>query len=336
MAAPELRLLNDFQRDFPLLPRPFAQIGTRIGAGEDEVIAGFSRCLADGRISRIGATFAAGRIGAAALAALAVPQERLAAVAALVNGFAEVNHNYEREHHYNLWFVVTGPDARHVGETLHGIERAAGCGPALRLPMVEPYHIDLGFDLAGGGGEPRSGRPAGDDVRPPAPLTLNDAQRALVLALQEGLPLEPAPYARLAQRAGLRESEVLATLQAWIAARVINRFGVIVRHHELGYRANAMVVFDVPDGAVHAAGRGAAAQPFVNLCYRRQRQLPEWRYNLYCMIHGVDRAAVEAQIAQLRAACGLAGFPHEVLFSRQRFKQRGARYLCAQPAIAHG
>jgi DNA-binding Lrp family transcriptional regulator len=336
MAAPEHCLLNDFQRDFPLLSRPYAQIGERIGASEDEVIAGFSRCLANGKISRIGATFAAGRVGSAALAALAVPRGRLEPVAALVNGFPEVNHNYEREHRYNLWFVVTGPDARHVETTLSAIERAAGCGRVLPLPMVEPYHIDLGFDLGSAGSGPCAARAAPGAAAPAAPLVLGDAQRALVLALQDGLPLVAAPYASLAQRAGMREAGVLATLQDWIAARVINRFGVIVRHHELGYRANAMVVFDVPDCEVRAAGRRAAAMPFVNLCYRRQRHLPQWRYNLYCMIHGVDRAAVEAQIAQLRAGCGLLAYPHEVLFSRQRFKQRGARYLCAPDAAVHG
>ena len=103
MRTLEEKLLNDFQRDFPLVPRPYAVIAQRSGAVEDEVIALLSALSADGRISRIGATFYAGCIGAATLAALAVLPARLAEVAARVSARSEVNHNYEREHRYNLW-----------------------------------------------------------------------------------------------------------------------------------------------------------------------------------------------------------------------------------------
>ena len=95
-------------------------------------------------------------------------------------------------------------------------------------------------------------------------------------------------------------------------------------------------MFDVPDDEVRAVGARAAAMPFVNLCYRRLRYPALWRYNLYCMIHGVNREDVVAQIAQLRAGCGLLNYPHAILFSKQRFKQRGARYLSAAGAVAHG
>ena len=140
MRTLEEKLLNDFQRDFPLVARPYAAIAQRTGAVEDEVISLLSALSADGRISRIGATFYAGCIGAATLAALAVPPARLAEVAARVSARAEVNHNYEREHRYNLWFVVTGPDARHVADTVAAIERDAGCGTVVPLPMGEPHY----------------------------------------------------------------------------------------------------------------------------------------------------------------------------------------------------
>ena len=119
---------------------------------------------------------------------------RLAEVAARVSARAEVNHNYEREHRYNLWFVVTGPDARHVAETVAAIERDADCGTALSLPMVEPYHIDLGFDLR----RDAAARAARAERRQEIPsLQLDEAGRALVAALQEGLPLEPRPWSEL-------------------------------------------------------------------------------------------------------------------------------------------
>jgi siroheme decarboxylase len=331
------RLVNEFQRDFPLVPRPFQTMALRLGISEDEVTAALARLIAQGSVSRVGATFAPGCIGAATLAALAVPPERLSSVAELVNSFPEVNHNYEREHHFNLWFVITAPDEHHVGAVLRDIECAGRCGRPLSLPMIEPYYVDLGFDV--GGGNAAAGRknrrkewPA---QRTKVPLT--PGERVLVGALQEGLPLTSTPYAELAQCAALTEAAVIAAIRRWIDDGVINRLGVIVRHHELGYRANAMVVWDVPDAEVRAAGRRVAAAPFVTLCYQRRRDPPDWGYNLYSMIHGTDRKEVLAQIAALRLTCDLMHYPFAVLFSRRRFKQRGARYLPeVAAAVPHG
>jgi DNA-binding Lrp family transcriptional regulator len=320
----EFRLLNDFQRSFPLVTRPYAEVARMLQRSEAETLDALAALKASGKLTRIGVTFAPGAIGDATLAAMSVPGERLAAVARLVNSFPEVNHNYEREHAYNLWFVVTAPDRARVGAVVRAIESAAGCGPVLSLPMIEPYHIDVGFDLARHEAAPlreatRAGRPRRTQLSP--------RERALVAALQEGLALAPEPYGELAHRAGMAEHDVIATLGRWVEDGVINRIGVIVRHRRLGYRANAMVVWDVPDAEVTEVGRNVARLPEVTLCYRRERRLPAWRYNLYCMIHGRGRTHVLSQIAAMDARFDLVKYPYEVLFSRRCFRQRGARYV---------
>jgi DNA-binding Lrp family transcriptional regulator len=144
--------------------------------------------------------------------------------------------------------------------------------------------------------------------------------------IQDGLPLEPAPYAAVARRLGITEAAVIERLGELKTAGLVRRFGVVVRHHELGYRANAMVVWDIADEAVRAAGGRLAELPFVTLCYRRPRRPPDWPYNLFTMIHGRDRRAVEALVDEAATATGLEAVPREVLFSRRRFKQRGACY----------
>ena len=157
-------------------------------------------------------------------------------------------------------------------------------------------------------------------------MDLSDSDLALVSILAEGLPLVDRPYRALGQRVGLSEDQVLARIQAMRDSGVIRRFGVIVRHHELGFRANAMVVWDIPDDEVGALGRRLGQSPEVTLCYRRPRRPPHWPFNLFCMIHGRDRPAVEAMIGELVERHGLAGRRHDVLFSTRRFKQTGARY----------
>jgi siroheme decarboxylase len=161
---------------------------------------------------------------------------------------------------------------------------------------------------------------------------LADEDRRLVAALADGLPLVERPYDALGRTLGWPEDEVIGRLGRLIAAGVISRFGVIVRHHELGIRANAMVVWDVPDERVREAGTVLKELPYVTLCYRRPRRPPAWPYNLFCMIHGRERARVEALIEEATAAAGLSGCERAVLFSRRRFKQRGARYVLPEAA----
>jgi DNA-binding Lrp family transcriptional regulator len=326
----ELRLLNEFQRDFPLERAPFDRVAERIGCSEGEVLATLRALQARGAVSRVGAVVAPRRIGASTLAALAVAPQALDTVAAQVSALAQVNHNYEREHAFNLWFVVTACDAAALDGVLERVRRESGC-PLITLPLREEFHIDLGFDLCGGHRwSERSANPA-----PAGPVVLGDDEWRLMAALEDGLDLVPQPFARLAMRCGLAEEAVRARIADWLARGVVKRFGVVVRHHELGYAANAMAVWDVPDAEVSAAGRRLAATGDVSLCYRRERDLPHWPYNLFCMIHGRDRRAVEAQVADLADRVGLAGLPHALLFSRRRFKQSGARYLSAGGA-GHG
>ena len=160
-------------------------------------------------------------------------------------------------------------------------------------------------------------------------MTVDATDRALLAALEPGLALVPRPFAVLGERIGLTEQEVIDRLQRLQAQGIVTRFGVIVRHRELGYRANAMVVWDIPDDHVATVARSLAALPFVTLCYRRPRR-PGWPFNLFCMIHGKDRETVRDQIAHANASAGTAGLPQAVLFSSRAFKQHGARYAAVQ------
>ena len=324
------RLLNEFQRDFPLCARPFAELAERLDCREARVLEMLRDFVERGVVSRVGAVFAPRTIGASALVALEVPEQRLEQVAAIVSSHPGINHNYEREDRLNLWFVAAARTEDGLRQVVAEIDAASGCAPALMLPLLDEYRIDLGFDLNDAAAAPDRALTR----ERPARVTLDAAQTRLVAALQEGLPLVARPYLAVGERAGLDEATTVAQLQTWICSGVIRRFGVIVRHRELGYHANAMVVWDVPDALVTALGLRLAQQAGVNLCYRRARALPDWPFNLYCMLHGRSREAVLDRIAALHDGCGLAAFDTRVLFSRRRFKQQGSRYVKQEPA--HG
>ena len=337
------RLLDEHQRGFPVCEAPFAEVARDLGCDTDEVLRRLARLRRCGMVSRVGPVFAPGRIGASTLAAMAVPPARLESVAACVNRYRAVNHNYEREHAVNLWFVLAAPDADEIDGALDDIRRRTGL-EVVDLRLERAYHIDLGFPLWRHGSAGRGAAPVGAGTTgaercgaessrtapagaytPGRPAALDASDRRLVGAIQGGLPLTARPYATVARRTGLSEAQVMDRLGRLLDDGVIKRLGVVVRHRELGYRANAMVVFDVPDHRVDAAGEQLARLSRITLCYRRGRHVPLWPYNLYCMIHGRDRAEVMDQVDGLPADA-IGGLDRAVLFSRRRFRQRGARY----------
>ncbi len=142
----EQSLLNDFQQGFPLTPTPFADMAEQLGVSEEQVLTTLEQLHQRGAVSRVGPVFRTHSIGASTLAAMRVPEERLEEVAEQVNSFDAVNHNYEREHQLNLWFVATAPNEEALQQVLQQIETTTGI-EVIALPMLEDYHIDLGFDL---------------------------------------------------------------------------------------------------------------------------------------------------------------------------------------------
>lgn len=139
-------LLNDFQRDFPLTPRPYETIATQLGVSEEDVLSALEALHQAQCISRIGAVIPPNTIGVSTLAAMSIPDDALARVAMQINQYAEVNHNYEREHVVNLWFVLIAKDAAHLDCVIALIENETGYR-VLRFPLVKEFFIDLSFRL---------------------------------------------------------------------------------------------------------------------------------------------------------------------------------------------
>ncbi len=142
----EQHLLNDFQRDMSLSATPYADMAKKLNVSEEEVLQSIQSLQNRGVISRVGPVFRPNRIGVSTLAAMSVPEQDLECVARIISAFPEVNHNYEREHEYNLWFVVTASSEEHLDIVLNEIEQHAEY-PLMSLPMLDDYFIDLAFKL---------------------------------------------------------------------------------------------------------------------------------------------------------------------------------------------
>ncbi len=323
----DVQLLENWQRGLPIVRRPFAVIAESLGSDELEIIERLARLQTSGIIARVGGVVRPNTLGASTLAALAAPDLEVEDVAAQIAAEPGINHVYLRENNWNIWFVATGPDRESVDATLRRASQKTG-QHVLDLRLEKPYHIDLGFTLTGC-------KAAAPDVAPAAdrePFDRRPGDRQLAQCLTRGLPLVPRPFQDIAAELGQREEHVIQRIKELCDLGVFPRIGVIVRHRALGWRSNAMVVWDVAPEDVDRAGQALAAAPGVNLCYRRTRHSQQWPYNLYCMIHAKTREEALELLGKASASAGLDNCPRKILFSLRCFKQTGAMVAPSEEA----
>ncbi|MDH3979211.1 MAG: Lrp/AsnC family transcriptional regulator [Gammaproteobacteria bacterium] len=154
---------------------------------------------------------------------------------------------------------------------------------------------------------------------------IDEVDRRIILATQAGLPLAEQPYDVLARQLDLAVEELMERLRAMQQSGVIRRIAAVPNHYALGYRANGMSVWNVPDEIVGELGARVGALEFVSHCYQRPRHLPLWPYNLFAMVHGKTQDAVEQGVEQIALLLGEYCRGHEVLYSKRILKKTGLR-----------
>ena len=159
------------------------------------------------------------------------------------------------------------------------------------------------------------------------PAAIDALDRQIIKVTQGGLPLCPRPYDAIGEAVGLSGEEVMARLRRMLALGIVRRIGAVPNHYRLGYTANGMSVWDVPDEAISAAGRQIGALDFVSHCYYRPRHPPVWPYALFAMVHGKSRDEVAAKVAAIADLLGPLDLGHDVLYSTRILKKTGLRLV---------
>jgi DNA-binding Lrp family transcriptional regulator len=326
--AVDAALVDGYQSDFPVVERPFRVVGEELGIDESAALERVRRLRDRGIFRRFGAVLNPPVIGSSTLAAVSVPEARFEAVAEIINGYRQVNHNYRRDHEWNMWFVVTAASREKRDSILAEIEERTGCA-VLNLPMLTDYYIDLEFPVVNDDAFARESVAATDAsatrISEDATAGLSELDAALLVEIQDGFPLSATPYRDIADAIDADVDEVVAAVDRLLAEGCIKRIGCVVNHIVTGFDANCMVVWDVPDDELDVLGESVGEIPYVTLCYHRPRRPDQgWEYNLFTMIHGREADAVDAKIDELAAEH--LPVDHERLYSTATLKQTGARY----------
>ncbi len=322
MDALDKSILSLIQTDLPIAGRPFDVIADKLDLATNETevrqrVAGLRRA---GIIRRLGAVFDSKQLGyTSTLVAAKVPADQLEQVAARVSQLSGVTHNYRREHDYNLWFTLTVPAEGDIERTLAKLRSQTDIDAFHSLPALGVYKIRVNFQLDG-----KAAAAAPPPSAPAAAAELTADQKQLVRLIQDDLPLTNEPFALVAEQLGWPAQRVTDQIAAWRAAGVIRRFGAVVRHQRLGFRANGMAVFSLPAEKIDEAGYLLAQRDEVSHCYHRS-PLPGFPYALFGMTHGES----EQQVRQLadQFASLIDASRHAVLFSTKEYKKVSMRYF---------
>ncbi len=331
-------LLDAIQDDLPLTSRPFAVLGERCAMSEEAVISGLLGYRETGLLREISAILDGRRLGfRSSLLAVRVPEERIEVVAARVSAHLGVSHNYQREHEYNLWFTLAVPARDDFFASVQSLlGRGFEAADVIDLPALKTYklRVRLSVGSSRGGRADSAARPSG--VRPavlfrgrrsdsaPHAVELSESETRLLSVLERPFPIVGELWEEIARRSGLDEATVVASITRWKELGVIRRIAGVLRHRRLGYTANGMSCYAVPEGRIDDAGKRAAEHEFVSHCYHRNGD-GKWPYPLFAMIHARDRDECLRRAGTIAAEVGADA--HEVLFSVREFKKERVRYF---------
>ncbi|MCK4966701.1 AsnC family transcriptional regulator [bacterium] len=318
------KLLSVLQTDFPIAERPFAVIGERLGISEDEVLKRIGVLLRDKKIIRqIGAVFDTKRLGyRSCLIACKVDETDCDGTADIINEHPGVSHNYKRECEYPVWFTIAVPPGSDLERNYSALLKSANVKDYLILPALKVYKIGVRF---GTGNEITGVKDNNDAAANEEKIgQLPDNEISAVRILQDELPLVKEPFKSIAEKSGILQQELIDMVKRFIRSGVMRRYAALLNHRTAGYRANAMVVWDVDEDRIDECGKVFSGFEAVSHCYKRP-VYGEWTYGLYTMVHAQTRELCNGIINEMADRAGISEY--RKLYSVKEYKKKRLIYF---------
>ena len=317
-------ILNLIQWDFPLVVRPFEEIGKRLNISEDEAMKRIKAIKETGVIRQINAIFDTRRLNyKSALIAMSIRPDKLEYVANEINKHAGVSHNYERNHEYNLWFTIAVPPDGAIQHDLKKFAKLDGVIKYRLLPTLKLYKIGVRLDIMND--DPDSPQPTDKPKHvDKIPFSASERDKEFIRELQKDIEIVKEPFTELAKRLGISVEELFAKAKEYERIGVMRRFAAILRHRDAGFVANGMIVWKVPEEKIDDVGMKLAEFPQVSHCYRRP-VYQDWPYNLFSMVHARTEEAAEKLAIEMSKHVGMTDY--RILFSSREFKKERVKYF---------
>ncbi len=317
-------ILNEIQWTFPLVPRPYSDIAKKFQISDEELMNRLRTLKEAGIIRQLSAIFDTRRLGyKSALVAMAIDADKLDSIANQVNKHPGVSHNYERNHEYNLWFTLAVPPGSDLKSEIDKFSKLHGINKVRMLPTIKLFKIGVKLEMV----EEKKA-----EVRPveekkkirEVKFVATEEDKKYIRELQKDLEITERPFLKAAQNLGITEEQILEKAKYYEEIGVMRRFAAILRHREVGFLANGMIVWNVPEEKIDQVGAQLGAFPQVSHCYQRP-VYPDWPYNVFSMIHCKSNDDAQKIAREIQEQIDVHDY--KILFSSKEFKKTRVEYF---------
>jgi DNA-binding Lrp family transcriptional regulator len=316
------QLLNQMQGAFPIVPRPYAEVATKLDVPEDRVLTRVQELVDQRIIRQVTPIFDTRAFGyGSMLVAAKVDAENPWRAAKIINEHPGVSHNYLRNHEFNMWFTIAVEEDSELGlqGTLEVLQRDTGAESIRQLPTLKLFKIRMDLDMAGGTetlakAVPEAVEPAETERQP-----YDELDMAVVRATQGDLPIVSEPYAAAAKELGMPVDKVVEHLEGMVERRLLRRVAAILFHRRAGFSANGMGVWKVPEDRIEELGPRMSAFRGISHCYQRPTY-PDWPYQIFTMAHGRSKEECDAILDAIADDVGCIE-ERSTLYSSTEFKK---------------
>lgn len=320
-------ILNEIQWTFPLVSQPYHDIAKKFKISPEIVKERLTTLKKIGVLRQLSAIFDTRKLGyKSSLVAMEIDSDKLDYVAQQINRHPGVSHNYERNHQFNLWFTLAVPPDSDLKSEVDKFSKLEGIKKIRLLPTIQLFKIGVKLDMVD---EKKHEIKPSEEKKKFSNVKFNPTEedKEFIRELQKDLEITDKPFSKAAQKLGMTEEQVFDKLRKYEEIGVMRRFAAILRHRDVGFVANGMIVWKVPEERITDVGAKLGAFPQVSHCYQRP-VYPDWPYNVFSMIHckSEDEAQDVAKIIQKQIGVN----DYKILFSAREFKKTRVEYFVEQ------
>ena len=307
-----------------MVTRPFDAISKKFDTTPEIIKEKLNNLKEIGVLRQLSAIFDTRKLGyTSSLVAMEIEHDKLDYVASQINRHPGVSHNYERDHQFNLWFTLAVPPGADLNAELEKFNVLKGIKKVRMLPTLQLFKIGVKLDLVDDNKHEIAPTEEKKEIKN-IKFEPTEQDKDFIRELQKNMEIIDEPFVKAANNLGITEDELFAKMKHYESIGVLRRFAAILRHRQVGFTANGMIVWKVPEGRITSVGETLGSFPQVSHCYERPTY-DDWPYNVFSMIHCKthDEAHDVAKTIQNQINVD----EYKILFSSREFKKTRVEYF---------
>ena len=320
-------ILNEIQWTFPLVAQPYHDIAKKFSITPEAIKERLIQLKKIGVLRQLSAIFDTRKLGyKSSLIAMEIEADKLDFVAQQINRHPGVSHNYERNHQFNLWFTLAVPPGSDLKTEVDKIKKLEGIKKVRLLPTIKLFKIGVKLDIVEEKKheiKPSEEKKKIRDVK----FVPTEEDKEFIRELQKDLDIVDRPFLNAAKKIGMTEEQIFEKLKHYEEIGVMRRFAAILRHRDVGFVANGMIVWKVPEERITEVGEKLGAFPQVSHCYQRP-VYADWPYNVFSMIHCKSQDEAQEMAKTIQNQINVDEY--RILFSAREFKKTRVEYFVEQ------